>query len=265
MSANGDSPDGRGSGDDATHGFLSRWSRRKRETAAAVSASTIPPVEPERIPDPAGDQVATSSEPPEPEPPEPEPPPVEPPSLDLIDKDFDLAHWLTQNVPESWKLAALRRAWETDPFIHGYLNPARDYALDWNVPGGAPGYGPLTESDNVEAMVARVFGATPVADADGAKAEDQNVDDGIRRSDKTGEAGTDGVAAQHKAENAGQLPPLPISQDAFLSPNPVRLGLNPAEPIDQTDTASQQTSGPASAEQPSFTRVRRRGGGAMPL
>src|SRR5688500_7622030 len=101
-------------------GFLSRWSRRKRELAEPEAQPAPAPQEPADMAPQTAEAVTQ------------EPEPVEPPSLDLIDKDFDVAHWLKQNVPESWKLAALRRAWESDPAIAGFENPARDYALDWN-------------------------------------------------------------------------------------------------------------------------------------
>ena len=60
-------------------GFLSRWSRRKREQAEPEARSASVP---EALAD-ATPQKAEAA------PAEPEP--VEPPSLDLIDKDFDLA------------------------------------------------------------------------------------------------------------------------------------------------------------------------------
>jgi hypothetical protein len=109
-------------------GFLGRWARRKKEAQQ--------PAQPAAEPAPTGTEPAAEALAPE-----PVPEMVEPPSLDLVDKDFDVAHWLKQNVPEEWKLKALRRAWESDPAIAGYLDPARDYALDWNTPGGAPAMG----------------------------------------------------------------------------------------------------------------------------
>ena len=176
---------GEGDGDD---GFLGRWSRRKRAAAAEQAA---PPAAPLPVPSSAPEPAL---------PPEPEPEMVEPPSLDLVDKDFDLAHWLKQNVPESWKRAALRRAWESDPAISGYLDPARDYALDWNTPGGAPGYGPLSASDNVEEMIANIFGKQPEpaaesAATDAAAVRDDAADDRLSSKDAAGGCRAAAVAA----------------------------------------------------------------------
>jgi hypothetical protein len=252
-------------------GFLSRWSRRKRENAAKENAAkenaakeiaakeiaTEPAaVEPD-VADEQADTPATDAETANAE----AEPLVEPPSLDLIDKDFDLAHWLKQNVPESWKLAALRKTWETDPFIHGYLNPARDYALDWNVPGGAPGYGPLTESDDVQAMVARVFGAEPAA---APNAGAINAGD-LRRSDNTGSPDQSDTATQHRIGPVGENATERTIETTLPVLQPVRLGPNPPESAATLDAASQQSPQPAKDDAPSFVRTRRRGGGAIPV
>lgn len=240
---------GAGADDQDDDGFLGRWSRRKR--AAAEQAG--PPAEP---------LAAPVAEPEVTPPPEPEPE-VEPPSLDLIDKDFDLAHWLKQNVPESWKRAALRRAWESDPAISGYLDPARDYALDWNTPGGAPGYGPLTESDNVEEMIANIFGREPEKPAESAAPDQSEVRD---------DAADDRLSSNdERAEFLGA--PQQEAEESAPPPQTVRRSDVP-DPSKSTENATEQASGPAAnaaavQDQPwsqaSAGRPRRRGGGATPL
>jgi len=225
--------------EDREEGFLGRWARRKKEAQqpAAPAAAEQPNARPPNS---------------EPAAPEPEPEMVEPPSLDLVDKDFDLAHWLKQNVPEEWKLKALRRAWESDPTISGYLDPARDYALDWNTPGGAPGYGPLSESDNVEEMLANIFGKPP------EPAPEQSE---VVRND---------VAVVRPSSNDGAEGEIAAPQQAAVAePPPVRLS-EPAASAKPGETAAETT---ASAEAPSaapqnraeIPRLRRRGGGATPL
>ncbi|HEV7338019.1 MAG TPA: DUF3306 domain-containing protein [Bosea sp. (in: a-proteobacteria)] len=239
---------GEGDGDD---GFLGRWSRRKRAAAAEQAA---PPAAPLPVPSSAPEPAL---------PPEPEPEMIEPPSLDLVDKDFDLAHWLKQNVPESWKRAALRRAWESDPAISGYLDPARDYALDWNTPGGAPGYGPLSASDNVEEMIANIFGKQPEpaaesAATDAAAVRDDAADD--RLSSKDGEAELLGAPQQEDAEQPQQLPSVRRSD----APDVAKTVENPSElPSPPAAGAAAVRDEPWS--QPSMARPRRRGGGATPL
>jgi hypothetical protein len=187
-----------------------------------------------------------------------EPEMIEPPSLDLIDKDFDVAHWLKQNVPESWKLAALRRAWESDPFIAGFENPARDYALEWNIPGGAPGYGPLTESDDVAAMVRNIFGDTPkpepadptVAEATGDSMPHQNVNyDESRIGD---------AAAQQ--DGAGGPEPESVRLTDNTADEP-KSGEKTAIAVDGVYAAAQNSA----PSDPPAVRIRKRGGGAMPV
>ncbi|HEV7324288.1 MAG TPA: DUF3306 domain-containing protein [Bosea sp. (in: a-proteobacteria)] len=225
--------------EDRGEGFLGRWARRKKEAQQPAP--------------PAAEPAPTTTEPAsEAAAPEPEPEMVEPPSLDLVDKDFDLAHWLKQNVPEEWKLKALRRAWQSDPAISGYLDPARDYALDWNTPGGAPGYGPLSESDNVEEMLANIFGKPPESTIE--------PDEAVRN---------DVAVVRPSSNRAESDEPVAPQREAGVEPSPVRLSklevsaksgetAGEAVPLDQAPSAAPQNR----AESP---RLRRRGGGATPL
>jgi hypothetical protein len=239
----------RGDGGEDDGGFLTRWSRRKREAAAEKPAPDPPLETPGALPAeiPAAEAEAA-----------PEPKMIEPPSLDLVDKDFDVAHWLKQNVPESWKLAALRRAWESDPFIAGFENPARDYALEWNIPGGAPGYGPLTESDDVAAMVRGIFGETPkpdtpdpmVAEATGDSMPHQNVNYDENRNDDA--ASQQDVAEDRAPEN------VRLTDDAASEP---KSGEKAAVSVDDVYAAAQNSA----PSDPPAVRIRKRGGGAMPV
>lgn len=227
-------------------GFLSRWSRRKRELA-----------EPEATPAPALEQPA-SAVPQAAEAASAEPEPVEPPSLDLVDKDFDLAPWLKQNVPESWKLAALRRAWESDPAIAGFENPARDYALDWNTPGGAPGYGPLTESDDVGAMVRSIFGGEPKAeDPDTASAQTPGDPMSHQLSSNDESVKTD-AAPQDKCPPPSEPAAIRLSGEREQG---AKIGSGTAEPGSSVYAAAQNNS----AREGASTRIRKRGGGAIPI
>lgn len=227
-------------------GFLTRWSRRKREGEGEDLPAT-PPAPATETAAPATPEVA-----------EPEAELVEPPSLDLIDKDFDLASWLKQNVPEAWKLAAMRRAWENDPAIAGFENPARDYALDWNTPGGAPGYGPLTESDDIAEMVRGIFGDQP-APAAASLTTEEATGDGMSHplSSKDGEGDSDAAVREEAPAEA--------------EPVALRLSESPADPSNRyQDWPSAQLEPDAAAQQnevrePVSVRVRKRGGGAIPI
>lgn len=229
--------------DQDDEGFLTRWSRRKREIAAS---ETAPPAPPAVLPAEAASPA-----------PEPEPEMIEPPSLDLVDKDFDVAHWLKQNVPESWKLAALRRAWESDPAIRDFENPARDYALDWNTPGGAPGYGPLTESDDVEAMVRGIFGDKE-PETEVAEAAEQAGDSMSHELSSKDESGDNDGAARDKTALDAQPAHLRLSEGGPDAPKSTEI----APPSSSRVYAAVQNNpepGPAPV------RNRKRGGGAIPI
>ncbi|WP_054142987.1 DUF3306 domain-containing protein [Bosea sp. AAP35] len=234
-------------------GFLGRWSRRKREVAEAdARPEPLAPLaeRPAEAPVPA---VAPDVQP---EPPE-ELELVEPPSLDLIDKDFQLAPWLKQNVPEAWKLAAMRRAWENDPAIAGFENPARDYALDWNTPGGAPGYGPLTESDDVAEMVRGIFGEPPPEKPDLTQAE--AAGDGMSHQLSSDDENANADAAAQETELPEDLPVAIRRSDesakAFDLADQKRIEAQPVY------AAAQQSDDPRDVS----VRTRKRGGGAIPI
>ncbi|MDP3256477.1 MAG: DUF3306 domain-containing protein [Bosea sp. (in: a-proteobacteria)] len=228
-------------------GFLSRWSRRKREGEPEEHSAPLPATPVTEAEAPVGAEAI-----------EPEAETVEPPSLDLIDKDFDLATWLKQNVPETWKLAAMRRAWENDPAIANFENPARDYALDWNTPGGAPGYGPLTESDDVAEMVRGIFGEAPTP-AEAALVEEEAGSDGVPHllssKDDEGEAH---AAVPKDGREEGEPAALRLTEDGEKTGADDAASKMP--PLSAYAAAQQEA--PQEAAAP---RLRKRGGGAIPI
>ncbi|PZN98906.1 MAG: hypothetical protein DCF30_13020 [Hyphomicrobiales bacterium] len=231
-------------------GFLSRWSRRKRDLAEA-KASPASPAPGAELPTEATETETAATEVVEPE-------MVEPPSLDLIDKDFNVAHWLKQNVPESWKLAAMRRAWESDPAIAGFENPARDYALDWNTPGGAPGYGPLTESDDVGAMVRGIFGETPEPETPAIAVDDAAGDAMSHELSSYDESVTSDAAVQESGASKAQLAAVRLSSDSAAPENTGSIGQESAPPVYAAVQNSPEV-------RDASVRIRKRGGGAIPV
>jgi hypothetical protein len=134
--------------------FLSRWSRRKIEVRQEASHAVAPapvalakPEEAEASSDQDGaltpEEIAAL------------------PSIDELTPETDITGFLRKGVPEFLKNAALRRMWSLDPAIRDYVGDARDYAYDWNMPGGVPGNGPLLPGENAEAVVAQIFGDEP--------------------------------------------------------------------------------------------------------
>lgn len=134
---------------DGSGSFLSRWSRRKlderqpRQPETREEEGASP--EPQDAPEPGltPEEIAAL------------------PKIEELTAESDITVFLRRGVPEILKKAALRRMWSLDPAIRDYVGDARDYAYDWNVPGGVPGNGPLLPTDDVEGMVRQVFGREP--------------------------------------------------------------------------------------------------------
>jgi Protein of unknown function (DUF3306) len=138
--------------------FLSRWSQRKQEAkqpdrdapAADADVPSAPVVESEAEP-----EFDLSSL----------------PKLEDLTATTDITAFLRKGVPESVRNAALRKSWALDPAIRNYVNPALDYAYDWNTPGGVPGSSELGAGMDVARMVLQIMGggesvAEPAALAD---------------------------------------------------------------------------------------------------
>jgi Protein of unknown function (DUF3306) len=113
-------------------GFLSRWSRRKRQGEESPAAE--PPAPSDTEPQEAGERsqplvgVDTERE-------------IEPslPRIEDLTAESDLSVFMRAGVPRELQKAALRRAWSLDPAIRDYCGPA-DYALNFNDPDSLPGF-----------------------------------------------------------------------------------------------------------------------------
>jgi hypothetical protein len=134
-------------------GFLARWSQRKQEAkqpepkpdAADVDAAATPP-------DVEGDAQPKH---------EPEFDLSSLPKLDELTGSTDITAFLRKGVPEHLRNEALRKSWALDPAIRNYVNPALEYAYDWNTPGGVPGGGELGAGVDVARMVLQIMGDLP--------------------------------------------------------------------------------------------------------
>jgi hypothetical protein len=125
--------------------FLSRWSQRKQEAkqpdrdapAPDVDAPSAPVAESEAEP---GFDLSSL------------------PKLEDLTATTDITAFLRKGVPESLRNAALRKAWALDPAIRNYVNPALDYAYDWNTPGGVPGSSEIGAGMDVARLVSQIMG-----------------------------------------------------------------------------------------------------------
>ena len=142
--------------------FLARWSRRKLEVRRQDRDPA--PLEARAPEARAPDEMPGQSEP------ELTPEEIEAlPPVEELTADSDFSLFLRKGVPERLKNAALRRMWALDPSIRDHVGDARDYAYDWNVPGGVPGAGPLLPTDDVNAMLGQIFQGPAGADQQGTR------------------------------------------------------------------------------------------------
>ena len=80
------------------------------------------------------------------------------PKLEELTGSTDITAFLRKGVPEHLRNAALRKSWALDPAIRNYVNPALEYAYDWNTPGGVPGGGELGAGVDVARLVSQIMG-----------------------------------------------------------------------------------------------------------
>ena len=125
--------------------FLSRWSQRKQEAKqpdrdAPVADADVPsgPIAESK----AGPEFDLSSL----------------PKLEDLTATTDITAFLRKGVPEHLRNAALRKSWALDPAIRNYVNPAMEYAYDWNTPGGVPGNGEIGAGMDIARLVSQIMG-----------------------------------------------------------------------------------------------------------
>ena len=250
----GDGPEDRG------EGFLTRWSRRKRDLAERAA-------QPPPVPAPEAPAAAPDERPRDPETGEP----IDEefvrtlPSIADIKPGDDLSMFMRKGVPEALRREALRAMWTTDPAIRDYVSPALDYAYDYNAPGGAPGYGPLSESDIAQARewIDKLFSraAQPEAEAPGVPPPASDTESQIVAEMPQSALRLSDAAAQREEPVASDS----IAADAGRAPE------NGAEMLSGANSAMVRRSGAQGErdndDETSSSAVperRRRGGGATP-
>ncbi|MBR1147891.1 DUF3306 domain-containing protein [Bradyrhizobium sp. AUGA SZCCT0431] len=221
-----------GSDQDDDKGFLARWSQRKQE--AKQPEREAPDADAEVAAAPATEAEAA-----------PEFDLSSLPSLEELTSETDITGFLRKGVPEHLRNAALRKSWALDPAIRNYVNPALDYAYDWNTPGGVPGNSELGAGIDIARMVTQIMGTgeTPAEPPVAAEVPTEIAND---------------------PESSGQKPDLPeqplrlSGQPAPIEPNPVRDDAGAS--LEPGQESISQASGSAAPQQPV-----RRHGSAKPL
>ena len=135
----------------APENFVSRWARLKsesntelveygprQEVVASVGTETPSVQQPNEVADEPFDPASL-------------------PSIETITVDTDICAFLQSRVPAALTRAALRQAWASDPAIRDFIGIAENQ-WDFNEPTAMPGFGPMLETDNVPALLARALG-----------------------------------------------------------------------------------------------------------
>ena len=218
--------------------FLSRWSQRKHEAkqpdretpVAGAELASAPVVESEA--EPEFDHSSL-------------------PKLEDLTETTDITVFLRKGVPESLRNAALRKSWALDPAIRNYVNPALDYAYDWNTPGGVPGSGELEAGMDVARMVSQIMGG-------GESAVEAATSPADPRTEPAG------ALAQHVEDSAtqNQNPALPVQAVRLGNEVIVQMPLNAVEG-GRVDAERAERSAESSAAAPQ--QAVRRHGSAKPL
>lgn len=214
----------RDEGIDKGEGFLGRWIKRKAQArdvpepeAAAEAGEASSDTTAKDTPAAEQDSRARADE------------PVfdlsSLPSLDDIGAQTNIADFMRKEVPTALRNAALRRAWAADPAIRDYVNPAREYAFDWNIPGGVPGNGPLEQGYDALKQVAESFQSMSpdhpleVSEATEVKADAPPVSENELSSVRVSDApapGTPSQLAENKEASEGTETGAP-EQEASMS------------------------------------------------
>jgi hypothetical protein len=183
-------------------GFLTRWSRRKREAedaapdakaseqpAASESADANAVTESR-----AGESTAAAGEAPEFD-------LSTLPPLESITATTDIRAFLLPGVPAELTRAALRRAWVADPAIRDFIGLAEN-AWDFTAPDTVPGFGSSVPADVARRLIAGMAGgdATPAAPEAGAPAESMTKPDVSTTADA--EAGSPAAAERPATDDA---------------------------------------------------------------
>lgn len=226
----------------ARDGFLSRWSRLKREGA----------------PEPRRDAGAAAQ--PEPSPEGPELPDgktledllAELPRIEDLVPGQSLVAFMQPWVPAALRNAALQHMWLLDPVIRDYVDPALDYAYDYNAPGAAPGFGTMETTQEAVREVAAMFDRA--LGRDNAQAPPPECGDNAPQA--VGNGPEVDAASQH-----GPPPEVAVTAAIAGVPTPAVQVPEPAAPQPfAADAASHNETGEARL----LRRTRGRHGGALP-
>jgi hypothetical protein len=131
--------------------FLSRWSRRKRDVAAAEKSADDSTAKVAKETSAGAETAPKNAD----EKPKKEVDLSLLPPIESITSVTDVTGFLQAGVPADLTRAALRRVWTADPAIRDFVGLA-EYAWDFTDPTAMPGFGPLEMTDDARQMISQV-------------------------------------------------------------------------------------------------------------
>lgn len=210
--------------------FLSRWSRRKRESArepAQQNAAATPDSESA----PAEAAAATEID------------PANLPAIESIDAGSNVSVFMRPGVPDDLTRAALRTAWVSDPAIRDFIGIAENQ-WDFNSEGAIAGFGSLSAEEYARHLAARALSA--------------------RSLSTRALSGADTPAAPAVSNDDRREPgdARPLSDSADNSRAPTALASSP--PSEPTAVPTAEPTEPESRELPETPASGRTHGSALP-
>jgi len=170
--------------------FVSRWSRLKHASESRRNKTELP-----RPAAPSGTAATSSANEDEAAGMETTATPIfdptDLPSIASITARTDISLFLRSGVPAELTVAALRRAWVSDPVIRDFIGIAENQ-WDFTNPATIPGFGPLHETGDKLNLIAQTVPAPDtsldafsdrVSDTDASAEKTRSVADGARRAE----------------------------------------------------------------------------------
>jgi hypothetical protein len=218
--------------------FLSRWSQLKlKEETNSGASSKLGSNREESLPEQLGSAADDAAAPFD---------PATLPAIETIGAGSDIRAFLTPGVPEDLKIAALRRAWSSDPAICEFVGLSEDLG-DFNAPETIFGFGSI-DKEKIQGLLERVLGSPEVPEAqEAARAGCQSAPMQEQTTRSRTEAGM--------ASFGSEAPALQGNTE------PGRLVVENTSQPDRIEAVVQNTAFP---ERKGVLPSRRRHGGALP-
>jgi hypothetical protein len=190
--------------------FVSRWSRLKHEAESQRKRQTElrEPAAPSStaVTGSANEDEAAGTETPA----TPIFDPTDLPSIESITAGTDISLFLQSGVPAELTMAALRRAWVSDPVIRDFIGIAENQ-WDFTNPATIPGFGPLHETSDQLSLIAQTVPTLDrsldefsprLSDTNASAEKTKSVTGGSRR-DEIGDTVGEEAASATRAVDSG--------------------------------------------------------------